>query len=114
MDLIRAKEILSSLADGIDPLTGEVFPSDSPYQQAEIVRALLRAVHSLDTTAPLPKPRKLAPTNAGQAWGVEQEQELLALALAGNSTKDIAAQMGRTRGAIRSRLEKMGLMKQNE
>ena len=28
MDLQRAKELLSGLADGVDPLTGEVLPED--------------------------------------------------------------------------------------
>ena len=28
MDLQRAKELLSGLADGVDPLTGEAFPED--------------------------------------------------------------------------------------
>lgn len=28
MDIQRAKELLTALADGLDPLTGEVLPSD--------------------------------------------------------------------------------------
>ena len=41
MEPERATEIVQSLADGVDPFTGERFPSDSPYQQADTVRMLL-------------------------------------------------------------------------
>jgi len=43
MELDRAKEIIKALADGVDPYTGERFPADSPYQQADTVRALADA-----------------------------------------------------------------------
>lgn len=44
MDPTRAIEIVRQLADGIDPTTGERFPPDSPYQQADTVRALYLAL----------------------------------------------------------------------
>ena len=34
MDLQRAKELLSGLADGVDPLTGEVLPEDHRTMQS--------------------------------------------------------------------------------
>jgi len=40
MDSTRVRTILKSLADGLDPATGAPFQPDSPYQQAESVRAL--------------------------------------------------------------------------
>ena len=40
MDINRAKEILSILAEGIDPTTGEILPDDSVCNKAEVVRAL--------------------------------------------------------------------------
>jgi len=40
MDSTRARTILESLADGLDPAIGAPFQPDSPYQQAETVRAL--------------------------------------------------------------------------
>ena len=36
MEPDRAIEIIQSLADGVDPYSGERFPSDSPYQQADL------------------------------------------------------------------------------
>ena len=40
MEPERAIEIVQILADGVDPYSGERFPSSSPYQQADTVRAL--------------------------------------------------------------------------
>ena len=40
MDVQRAKELLTILADGTDPLTGEVLPDDHVCNKGEIVRAL--------------------------------------------------------------------------
>lgn len=47
MDVQRAKELLAVLADGIDPLTGEVLPYDHVCNKGEIVRALNCAVEEL-------------------------------------------------------------------
>ena len=47
MDIVRAKEIVSALADGIDPTTGEVLPEDSIYNKGEIIRALYTVLSSL-------------------------------------------------------------------
>lgn len=47
MDVQRAKELLAVLADGVDPLTGEVLPDDHVCNKGEIVRALHCAVEEL-------------------------------------------------------------------
>lgn len=39
--------ILTSLADGINPITGEAFEKDSPYQNWQIVKALYKAIQEL-------------------------------------------------------------------
>lgn len=39
MDINRAKEIISALAEGIDPTTGEILPEDSVCNKGEVVRA---------------------------------------------------------------------------
>lgn len=43
MEVVKALEIIRALADGIDPYTGEVYSANSPYQNAETVRALFTA-----------------------------------------------------------------------
>ena len=40
MDTIRAKELLSALADGMDPFTGELFPPNHICNHPDIIRAL--------------------------------------------------------------------------
>ena len=40
MDINRAKEIVSALAEGVDPTTGEILPEDSVYNKGDVVRAL--------------------------------------------------------------------------
>lgn len=57
-----------------------------------------------------PQVRKLVPTNAGAAWTAEQEEELAAAYNGGASIKEIATAMERTNGAIKSRLQKIGLL----
>ena len=48
MEIEKALSIIRPLSDGVDPFTGEEFPPNSPYQQAEVVRALYVAVSSLE------------------------------------------------------------------
>ena len=73
MDTERAIEIVQSLADGVDPYSGERFASDSPYQQADTVRALHLALEGL-TKLRRSKARKTGP---GRPWNEDEEQELL-------------------------------------
>lgn len=48
MDIERVKELLSALADGVDPLTGEVLDRDNVCNRPEIIRALHMALYELD------------------------------------------------------------------
>lgn len=48
MDIQKAKELLKMLADGVNPLTGEILPDEDSCNQVEIVRALNTAVTELD------------------------------------------------------------------
>lgn len=52
MDIDRAKEIVSALAEGIDPTTGELLPEDNVYNKGDIVRALYTVLTSLDAKKP--------------------------------------------------------------
>lgn len=71
MDISRAKEIVRSLADGIDPTTGEVFPIDSVYNAPDVIRALftlLEKVNCDESSDPL--------RNAGKPWTNEEDVRL--------------------------------------
>src|SRR5207244_4374458 len=39
--------LLSRLAEGIDPFTGEVLPNDHLLQHLQVVRALFHAIHAI-------------------------------------------------------------------
>lgn len=101
LDNNRHLEILQALAAGTDPITGEVFPADSPYNQPEIIRALFFAINQLEALA--------EKGNQGLPWS-EEEDALLAERF-GNGAKitELAKLHSRTYGAIKARLLKLEL-----
>ena len=48
MDQAQALAIVRSLANGVDPESGEVFPPESAYQRPQVVRALYVAAAALE------------------------------------------------------------------
>ena len=58
MDITRAKEILATLAEGVDPTTGEILPDDSVCNKSEVGRALYTI---LGTHSPIDQPKKVTP-----------------------------------------------------
>lgn len=119
MEPDRAIEIVQALADGVDPFTGERFPSSSPYQQADTVRALHLALEGL-TKLRRSTVRKTGP---GRPWTEDEEQELLrqfddkidlSACDAQAGVEEIAAKHERTKGAIWARLEKLGRIQRKD
>lgn len=131
MDPDRAKEIIRTLADGRDPVTGAQFPPNSPYQQADTVRALFMAVDALDNAArrarsqaarseraaganlPGQEGRRPVDPNRpklGTAWTPEEEAQLREGFAAHKPIQEIAAVHGRNVGGISARLVKLGLI----
>ena len=103
MDIQRAKELLEVLADGVDPLTGEVLPDDHVCNKGEIVRALHCAVEELSR-----RRRNPLPENNGKPWTEELDSELCRLFDEGMKKQELCAHFKRTSGSILSRLEKLG------
>ena len=106
MDIKRAKEIISALAEGVDPTTGEILPENSVYNKSDIVRALYTVLNYLDTD----KTKRNLPDNAGKPWTNEEEKRLRELYNSGLSKKEIANELCRTTGSISSRLARLGLI----
>lgn len=106
MDIVRVKEILSALADGVNPLTGEILPPEDSCNQAEVVRALHAALAELKIPA-----QKTTPANAGELWTVEEDNQLRSEVQSGMPVGKIAAAHARSRGAIRSRMVLLELEK---
>jgi hypothetical protein len=112
MDIDRAKEIIRSLADGRDPATSQLFPPNSPYQQADTVRALFVALEALEKGGRARTPRPVDPNKpkGGAPWTPEEEEQLRRAFAAHKPIPEIAATHGRTQGAITARLVRMGLI----
>ena len=113
MDLRRAKELLASLADGIDPLTGQVFPEDDSCNRVEIVRAIYTVLRALNE---MPQgPKEAQAENAGKPWTQEDERLLCKMYDAGSGEEELCAQFKRTPGAIAARLVRLGkIQEQND
>lgn len=103
MDLARARELINGLADGINPLTGELLPDDCVCNQADIVRAF----HTI-LAEPKKKDSKPQPENAGKPWTENDEQTLCQMFDAGNTKKELCTYFKRSQGAIAARLVRMG------
>lgn len=103
MELTCAVEYLTTLADGIYPATGEILPEGHICNRGDTVRALYTVLQSVSKK----KERKL-PANAGQPWTQEEEQRLLTGYHAGQTVSQLSTAHGRSRGAIESRLQRLG------
>lgn len=112
MDDSKALSIVSALANGVNPQTGEMFEIDSPYQAVEVIRALYVAVRALElatrTRARIARTRM--PVNAGKPWTEEEDRELLEKFDGGETVGKLAHAHDRTVAGIQARLERHGRM----
>ena len=110
MDIYEAKEIVEKLADGIDPITGEVLSADSICNDPEVIRALFKVLKSIQIPLKVSeksieeKKEKGKLKNRGLPWSDEHRKEIGVLFI-----KEISAHFERTTGAIRSELKYQGL-----
>ncbi len=114
MQQSRARQILQSLIQGIDPVTGEELSRETVLQHADVLRALLAGLSALEQTSARAQRRSQLPDNVGRAWTTEEESRLVAAFKKGDSPVAIAHQHGRTLRAIEARLEKLGLITAEE
>ena len=109
---------MTSLANGIDPITGEVFPDNSPYNHPVVIRLLFTIVNNV--RFPKQKGKKSIeekqaqnevegrPKNTGIAWTEELKEEVCQLYESGKLIVELAEYFERTEGAIRSELMHQG------
>ena len=107
MELSHALHILRALADGIDPMTGEVLPADNSCNHPDTVRALFTAIKALELIEPRQQKEQSLLANAGKAWTQVEDKQLCESFDKGIPIKELAQQHGRTLGAMRSRLERL-------
>jgi hypothetical protein len=110
MEKDHALKILTALANGVHPATGEVFAADSAYQHPDTVRALVEAIRALEGGPPSGAERKPSemPANTFVRWTPEEEERLAAGFDAGRSSAELARLHNRSRAAIEARLLKLG------
>lgn len=111
MELSRAVEIITFLADGIDPFSGVALEHDSVFQKSDTIRALYKALEIMKQKNKQSQRKYEAPENTGKAWTPDEESLLIREFEAGTSIREIAAKLQRTSWAINSRLMKMGRIK---
>jgi hypothetical protein len=105
---------LRAWADGVDPATGAVLPSDHPGQQPATLRVIFAALGLLAGEQPFAPSRgrdarlALAARNAGRPWSAIDDVTLATAFDSGTTIGALAVQMERTRGAITARLVKLG------
>ena len=102
----KYKSIFQMLLDGINPRTGEYLPKDNLYTCPDMIRALHYALVALNEYKEKTKPEK-----AGEPWTQSDDERLENLFKQGHTITEIAKEMGRTNGAIESRLVRNGLVK---
>ena len=108
MDEKSAAEVLSALADGVDPTTGAILPSDNPCQHPTVIRALFTAIEALKGRDRNRDRRRSLPEKTGAPWTAQEDADLIKAFEAGKSIPEIAASMQRTRGGIEARLIRLG------
>jgi hypothetical protein len=119
MELNESRNIVKTLAQGVHPSTGEVFPPDSPYNDPKVIRALFSI---LDVAASSKNPGKSAeekrrenlelgsPRNAGLPWTEDDRATTASQFMAGKTIEELANTLERSRGAIHAELIRQGLV----
>jgi len=114
--------VLSALASGVHPITGEVFEEASPYNHPKVIRALFGSLDLIQTRAgngPKKSQEEInreegRPLRFNMRWSEQEDEELISLIAKGTLTGDIAEQFQRTKGSIHSRLQGQGLLEREE
>lgn len=119
MELNEARTIVTTLAQGIDPTTGEVFAPDSPYNDPKVIRALFKICELGRQT----RPPKLSieerqqrnvelgrPRNAGLPWTGDARARVAAGFRDGDTVQELAAVLERSPSAIVAELLRQDLV----
>jgi hypothetical protein len=108
MQLDAALPIVRALADGINPVTGEAYPDQSPYAEPRTLRALYSAVDLMQKEVEREKRRQMLPANFGKSWTQAEDENLVGEFDARVPIIEMARRHARTQSSIRLRLEKLG------
>ena len=106
----RARAVLKSLIQGLDPETGAELPRDAIVNRFEINRSMHVAVTAMEQMEARALRRALLPESVGKTWTDEEEQLLKTEFANAEPIPVIADRHGRTIRAIEARLELFGLL----
>ena len=97
---------IQQLANGVNPITGEIFDEHHILQNATIARALMFSVKAIENEIKRQKRKTELPQNAGQPWTDDLDKELIEKYKNGLTIKELSEIFQRTSGSIQSRLVK--------
>ena len=118
MELTEARTIIRTLAQGVDPVTGEEFAADSPYNHPKVIRALFTVYdHERSPKARMGaderRQRNLErglPRNAGLPWIDDDRARVASGFKDGHTLDQLATALERSRAAIHAELIRQGLI----
>jgi len=122
MELNESRTIVKTLAQGVHPTTGEVFPPESPYNDPEVIRALFSMLESVKQVR---QPRKSLderrrenvelgrPMNAGLPWTEEDRAVVRSGFQDGMTIEKLASTLGRSSGSIVAEVIRQDLVPAN-
>ena len=76
MEQSEARQILNTLAQGLDPSSGARLEVASVCTRKDVVAALVLGISALDAEALRQRRRAQLPQNLGRPWSEEEEQRL--------------------------------------
>jgi hypothetical protein len=114
--------VLRALLQGKDPESGRPLHQGQVVHRPDVMRALHLGLEALtggrdqERSGEIDSPRRgtknKVPDRAGQGWDRSEDEELRTLFGQRRPVAAIAAELGRTRGAISSRLVRLGLVQE--
>ena len=108
MQKSKAIDILKLLADGTHPVTGEQLDKNHVINEPDVIRALNSAVEALVSEEEKIRRQRDLPKRVGKPWSENEDKALIKAFDMGVSLKELVAKHQRTRGAIRTRLIRLG------
>jgi hypothetical protein len=110
----KARTVLKSLIQGLDPETGVELPKDAIVNRIEINRSMLIAVTAMEQVQARILRRAQLPESVGKTWTDEEQQQLEAEFANSEPIPLIATKHARTIRAIEARLELLGLLRADQ
>jgi len=114
MKYIDATSVLKALIEGHEPGSDVPLPAESVVHRPDVLRSLLAGVTALERAAARDQRRALLPDNVGRSWTTDEEKRMTEAFKAGESPDLIARKHRRTLRAIEARLQRMGLLNEED